>query len=60
MASASITTRITKSGKRYVVRYRLGGAAYPLVHAGSFRAMKDAKTRLGFVTGELAAGIQPC
>ena len=37
MASASITVRTTKSGKRYVVRYRLGGRAYPIQHGGAFR-----------------------
>jgi integrase len=60
MASASITTRTTGKGeKRYVVRFRLGGAAYPIQHAGSFKAMKDAKTRRDVVAGELAAGRNP-
>lgn len=60
MPSASITRRTTKRGEpRFVVRYRLGGAAYPLVHGGSFVTMRDARTRLGLVTGELAAGRNP-
>jgi hypothetical protein len=29
MPSLTITTRRTKSGPRYVVRYRLGGRSYP-------------------------------
>lgn len=36
MASASITVRTTKTGRRFVVRYRLGGRAYPVEHGGSF------------------------
>ncbi len=59
MSSLVITTRRTKSGPRYVVRYRLGGRAYPLMHAGSFRTQREAKTRRDFVAGELAAGRNP-
>ena len=59
MASALITTRRTKSGSRYVVRYRLGGRAYPLVHGGSFRTLKEARARRDVVAGELAAGRNP-
>ena len=56
MASLVITTRRTSSGPRYVVRFRLGGRAYPIVHAGSFRTLKEAKARRHLVAGELAAG----
>src|SRR4051812_22462732 len=59
MASASITSRQTKSGKRYVVRYRLGGRAYPVQHGGSFPTMKDARARRDLIAGELAAGRNP-
>jgi integrase len=59
MASALITTRKTKSGSRYVVRYRLGGRAYPLAHGGSFRTMKEARARRDMIAGELAAGRNP-
>jgi integrase len=59
MASASITRRRTRSGPRYVVRYRLGGRAFPIRHAGSFTRERDAKARLGFVAGELAVGRDP-
>lgn len=59
MASALITTRRTKSGPRYIVRYRLGGRAYPLVHAGSFLTLREAKTRRDLIAGELAAGRNP-
>jgi integrase len=60
MASAFITTRKTKDGKRrYVVRYRLGGRAYAIQHGGSFMRERDAKTRRDFIAGELAAGRNP-
>lgn len=59
MASLVITTRQTKAGPKYVVRYRLGGRTYPIVHAGSFRTLKEAKVRRDLVAGELAAGRNP-
>jgi integrase len=59
MASLTITTRRAKDGPRYVVRYRLGGRAYPIVHGGSFRTLKEAKARRDFVGGEIAAGRNP-
>ncbi len=59
MPSLTITTRTAKDGPRYAVRYRLGGRAYPLVHAGSFRTLRDAKTRRDLVAGEIAAGRNP-
>lgn len=59
MASASITVRTTKTGKRYVVRYRLGGRAYPVQHGGSFPTMREARARRDFIAGELAAGRNP-
>lgn len=59
MASASITVRKTKSGKRYAVRYRLGGRAYPIVHGGSLGTMKEARARRDLIAGELAAGGTP-
>jgi integrase len=59
MASLTITTRQTTSGPRYVVRFRLGGRAYPIVHGGSFRTLKEAKTRRDLIAGELAAGRNP-
>jgi integrase len=60
MPSLTITTRQTeKSGTRYVVRYRLGGRAWPIVHGGSFHMMKEARARRDFVAGEIAAGRDP-
>ncbi len=59
MASVSITRRQTSSGPRYVVRFRLGGRAYPIRHAGAFARERDAKMRRDFVAGELAAGRDP-
>src|SRR5215471_8188535 len=59
MASLMIVTRKAKDGPRYVVRYRLGGRAYPVQHGGSFRTLKEAKVRRYLVAGELAAGRNP-
>jgi integrase len=59
MASALITTRQTKSGPRYIARYRLGGRAYPLMHGGAFRTLKEARARRDLIAGELAAGRNP-
>jgi integrase len=59
MASVSIRTRQTKTGPRYVVRFRLGGRSYGLVHAGSFQTLREAKTRRDLIAGELAAGRNP-
>ncbi len=57
--STSITTRTTKTGRRFVVRYRLGGRAYPVEHGGSFATMKEARARRDLVAGEIAAGRNP-
>ena len=59
MATVTITTRRRKDGPRYVVRYRLGGRAYPIVHAGAFKTLKDAKARRDLVAGEIAHGRNP-
>jgi integrase len=59
VASAFITTRNTKGGRRYVARYRLGGRAYPIEHGGSFATMKEARARRDLIAGELAAGRNP-
>lgn len=60
MASAYITARTTKDGaRRYLVRYRLGGRAYPVRHAGSFKTEREAKERLRFVSGEISASRDP-
>jgi integrase len=59
MASVSIRRRKSKSGPRFQVRYRLGGRAYPLIHAGSFPTMKEARVRRDLIGGELAAGRNP-
>ncbi len=60
MPSASITTRVTRKGeRRYDVRYRLGGRAYPVVRAGTFKTEKDAKARRALVAGEIAHGRNP-
>jgi hypothetical protein len=60
MASAFITTRTTKAGKkRFVVRFRLGGRAYPIEHGGAFGTLKEARVRRDLIAGELAAGRNP-
>jgi hypothetical protein len=55
MASVSIRRRETS----FQVRYRRGGRAYPLVHAGCFPTLKEARLRRDLVAGELAAGRDP-
>lgn len=59
MPSLTITTRKTRTGPRYVVRYRIGGRAYPLEHGGSFKTLREAKARRDLIGGELAAGRNP-
>ena len=36
-----------------------GGRAYPIVHAGAFKTLKDAKSRRDLVAGEIAHGRNP-
>lgn len=59
MATITISTRKTSSGKRYDVRYRLGGRAYPIVRAGTFKTEREAKARRDLVAGEIAYGRNP-
>jgi hypothetical protein len=59
MASVFITRRKTRSGPRHVVRYRLGGRTYPIVHGGSFKKLREAQERQRLIGGELAAGRNP-
>lgn len=53
--SVNITRRTRKSGVRYVVRFRLGGAESQPQHAGSFKTLREAETRARWIAGELAA-----
>jgi integrase len=55
MSSVGIRRRETS----FQVRYRRGGRAWPLVHAGSFKTLKEARLRRDLVAGELAAGRDP-
>jgi integrase len=57
--TAYITKRNSKSGPRWIVRFRFGGRVSPLIHCGSFKTLKDARSRLEFVTAELAYGRDP-
>ena len=59
MAGCSITVRQTKSGPRYHVRYRTGGRATQVTHAGSFKTLGEAILRRGVILDELAAGRDP-
>jgi integrase len=59
MASCFIVSRSTKSGRKHVVRYRLGGRTYPIRHGGAFPTQKEAKVRRDLIAGELAAGRNP-
>lgn len=59
MATISITMRGTASGRRYDVRYRLGGRTYPAVRAGTFKTENQVKARRDLVAGEIAHGPNP-
>jgi integrase len=60
MPTLTIRTRTTSTGaKRFDVRYRLGGYAYPVEHGGTFQTKKEAKLRRDLIAGELAAGRNP-
>jgi integrase len=60
MASSFIVARQTTKGeRRFVVRYRLGGRAWPVEHGGSFQTLKEARARRDLIAGELAAGRNP-
>jgi integrase len=59
MASAYIVTRSTSGGRRFAVRYRLGGRAWPIQHGGSFRTKKEAEARRVLIAAELALGRNP-
>src|SRR2546425_269821 len=45
--------------RRSHVRGRRGGKASPLVHGGSLKTMREARTRRDLVAGETAAGRTP-
>jgi integrase len=56
MATAFIERRKTPNGTtRYLVRYRLGGRETKYLTAGSFKTVREARIRLLWVSGELAA-----
>jgi integrase len=57
--TAYITKRNSKSGPRWIVRFRFGGRVSPLIHCGSFKTLRDARKRMEFVTAELAYGRDP-
>src|SRR5438309_1436693 len=60
VGSAHIRTKATGKGtRRYVVRYRLGGRAFQVVHGGSFKTLREARARRDFILGELAACRDP-
>ncbi|MCY4087147.1 MAG: tyrosine-type recombinase/integrase [Actinomycetia bacterium] len=60
MSAAHIVVRGTAGGgRRYLIRYRLGGRGHRLRHAGSFRTRREAQARRDLVAGELAAGRDP-
>lgn len=56
MPGSWIITRVTRNGgKRYVVRYRLGGRESAQHYGGSFRTRAEALARKRWIAGELAA-----
>jgi integrase len=54
MPSVWIRTRETKSGRRYIVQFRLGGRGTRIRYGGSFKTRRDAQIRERWVSGELA------
>jgi integrase len=54
-----IKTRLTKSGKRYLVYYRRGGRETVQQYAGSFRRLREAQLRRDLVAGWIAVGLDP-
>lgn len=59
MASAYIVSRKSKRGRRFAVRYRLGGRSWPIQHGGVFATFKEARARRDLIAGELAASRNP-
>jgi integrase len=60
MAGSWIVTRATPSGgKRYEVRYRLGGRESAVAYGGTFRRRSEALARQRYVATELAAMREP-
>jgi hypothetical protein len=56
VASSWLIARPTKDGgRRFLVRYRLGGRESNARHAGSFKTKTEALARKRWVDGELAA-----
>ena len=55
MASVWIVTRVTGAGKRYRVRFRIGGRESADQYAGSFKTQREALARRAWIAGELAA-----
>jgi hypothetical protein len=53
------TLTITRRRASFVVRYRLGGRAYPVVHGGSFKTLREATQRKNLIAAEIAAGRNP-
>src|SRR5262245_40008066 len=60
MAGVWIRTRRTRDGaRRYLVEYRIGGRESKVRHGGSFKLERLAKTRAGWIAGEIAARRVP-
>lgn len=60
MASCWIEAKRTASGeRRYRVTYRLGGRESRKQNGGTFARHGDAKTRHGYIMGEIVAGRVP-
>ena len=59
MPSAFIVKRGEGPKRRFVVRFSLGGRAWPIEHGGSFKTDREARIRRDLIAGELAAGRNP-
>jgi integrase len=60
VASCWIESKRTAAGeRRWRVVFRLGGRESPKLNGGTFGLQRDARTREGFILGEIAAGRIP-
>jgi integrase len=59
MPSAWITTRTTKDGKRYRIKFRPGGREAAVRYGGSFKTHREARIRRDAIAGDLAALRMP-
>ena len=55
MPSVWIKPRLTKSGMRFIVNYRLGGNGFPTIHAASCHSRHEAEKLVEHIRSQIAA-----